>query len=123
LIDSVVLRLLGVILVTAGFVIFVWALGSFGSSWRIGIDEKAPGDLVTGGIFSVSRNPIFLFLDLYFIGTFLMNGALILLIFAVFIVLGLHYQIMQEERFLARNYGQAYRDYCSRTGRYLGGAR
>jgi protein-S-isoprenylcysteine O-methyltransferase Ste14 len=120
LIDSVGLKLLGVALVTAGFIIFVWALASFGNSWRVGIDEKAPGDLVTRGIFSVSRNPIFLFLDLYFIGTFLMNGTLILLIFAFIFVLGFHYQITQEERFLERNYGQAYRDYRSRTARYLG---
>ncbi len=120
LIESVELKLLGVALVTVGFIIFVWALISFGTSWRVGIDEKAPGDLVTRGIFSVSRNPIFLFLDLYFIGTFLINGALILLIFALVFALGLHYQIIQEERFLAKNYGRAYQDYRSRTARYLG---
>jgi protein-S-isoprenylcysteine O-methyltransferase Ste14 len=119
LINSTPAKLIGVSIVAFGFVIFVLALVSFGKSWRVGIDEKTPGELVTTGIFAVSRNPIFIFLDLYFIGTFLINGTLIFLIFAVLVVMGLHYQILQEEKALARIYGQACQDYCTRTGRYF----
>jgi len=119
LINSTPAKLIGVSLVAFSFVIFVLALVSFGKSWRVGIDEKTPGELVTTGIFAVSRNPIFVFLDLYFIGTFLINGTLIFLIFAVLVAVGLHYQILQEEKALARIYGQAYQDYCARTDRYF----
>ncbi|MBI5184202.1 MAG: hypothetical protein HZA01_00525 [Nitrospinae bacterium] len=83
------------------------ALVSFRDSWRAGIDEKTQGELITTGIFAVSRNPIFIFIDLYFIGTFLINGALIFLIFAAVVIIGLHCQIIQEEKFLAKAYGQA----------------
>jgi protein-S-isoprenylcysteine O-methyltransferase Ste14 len=69
---------------------------------------------------TVSRNPIFIFIDIYFIGTFLINETLIFLIFAALAVIGMHYQIMQEEKFLAKAYGQVYKDYCARTGRYVG---
>lgn len=123
LIDLWQIKLLGVALVSAGFLIFFWALASFGASWRIGIDEKTPGTLVTSGAFSFSRNPIFVFLDAYFIGTFLINGTLSFLLFALVVIGGLHYQILQEEKFLTKTYGEAYLEYRQRTGRYSGCSR
>jgi protein-S-isoprenylcysteine O-methyltransferase Ste14 len=119
LLDSNPLGLAGTVLIVLGLALFVWALISFGHSWRVGIDQRMQGDLVTGGAFALSRNPIFLFIDLYFVGTFLINGTLVFLLFALLVIVGLHYQIVQEERFLTEAYGQAYEDYCARTGRYL----
>jgi protein-S-isoprenylcysteine O-methyltransferase Ste14 len=119
-VDSMPLKIAGAILVVAGIAVFALALISFGISWRVGIDEKAPGGLVTTGMFAVSRNPIFLCLDLYAFGTFLLNGTLGFLIFAMLFALGIHYQILQEEGFLLRTYGREYQRYCDRTSRYLG---
>ncbi len=119
LIDSIPIKFIGVISVIAGFVIYTLGLSVFRSSWRMAIDENKPGKLVTNGIFSVIRNPIFTFFNLYFIGTFLINGSLIFLIFAVFIVLNLHYQILHEEKALLKIYGQAYQDYCAKATRYF----
>jgi protein-S-isoprenylcysteine O-methyltransferase Ste14 len=118
-VNSTQAKLIGVMLIAFGFVIYILALIALGDSWRMGIDNKAPGKLVTAGIFSVSRNPIYVFIDLYFTGTFLINGTLIFLIFAILTIAALHFQILQEERFLAKTYGQAYGDYCARTGRYI----
>ena len=119
LIDSSLLGFVGTVLIVLGSILFVWALISFGNSWRVGIDQMTQGNLVTSGVFALSRNPIFLFIDLYFIGTFLVNETLVFLLFALLAIVGLHYQIIQEERFLTRVYGRAYEDYCARTGRYL----
>jgi len=118
LLDSTTLQYIRLGMVVIGQMIFVLALSAFCDSWRVGVDGQAPGNLVTCGVFSISRNPIFIFL--YFIGTFLINGTLIFLLFAVVIVAGAHYQILQDERFLRQNYGNEYRDYCARTKRYLG---
>ena len=112
-------QILGVLVILAGDALFVWALISFGNSWRIGIDEKSAGTLVTDGIFAFSRNPIFAFIDLYFLGTFLVNGSLVFLVFTVAAILALHYQILQEEKFLSDRYGQTYREYTTRAGRYF----
>ena len=119
LFDLLPIKIAGILLILAGDGLFVWALLSFGSSWRVGIDEHKAGALVTDGAFAFSRNPIFVFLDLYFLGTFLINGTPIFLVFACGTVLGIHYQILQEEGFLSNHYAQAYREYCSRTGRYI----
>jgi len=119
LVNGLPLKIAGVLIILFGDFMFGWALISFGNSWRIGIDENSPGALVTGGIFALSRNPIFVFIDCYFIGTFLINGTLAFLIFAVMTVIGLDYQIHQEEKFLLDKYGRAYQTYCSQVGRYI----
>jgi len=53
------------------------------------------------------------------IGTFLLQGRLVFLALALVMVTMLHEQIQREERFLAQAYGDAYRDYRTRVGRYL----
>ena len=120
LIDSPVAKVIGVLLISLGCILFIMAYVSFGDSWRVGFDVKSPGALVTTGVFSFSRNPIYLFLDLWFIGTFMINGRLIFLILAVLAFGVQHWQILQEEAFLTNLYGQAYRNYLARTGRYVG---
>ncbi len=119
LIDFATPKIIGVVLTSLGCVLFVLAYVSFGDSWRMGFDVKNPGALVTTGVFSISRNPIYLFLDLWFMGTFLVNGTLGFLVFAILALVIQHWQILQEEAFLTNLYGQTYKDYLSRTGRYI----
>ena len=119
LVEATAARVLGALLVAAGLAIFGLALVAFGDSWRVGIDRQAPGALVTHGIFARSRNPVFLFMNLYAVGTFLLSGRLVFLLFALAAIAGLHYQIRQEERFLEQTHGDAYRSYRMRVARYL----
>jgi protein-S-isoprenylcysteine O-methyltransferase Ste14 len=119
LIGSTVAKIAGVFLVTVGLVVFISAFVSFGDSWRVGFDVKTPGKLVTTGIFAFTRNPIYVFVILWFVGIFLINGTLIFLIFALLAIASMHYQISQEEKFCAELYGQQYQDYCATTGRYF----
>lgn len=111
---------LGTLMILLGFGMLVWALLSFGESWRIGIDRSAPGSLVTNGAFSFSRNPIFLFLDLYVWGVFLVYTNLFFFLFALGLTLGTHRQILHEEEFLAEQYGWEYEEYNKRVRRYFG---
>ena len=119
LLNSFPAKIVGVALITLGLVILGSAYASFGDSWRVGFDVKTPGTLVTTGTFALSRNPIYVFLDLWFIGIFLINGTLIFLLFALLAVTVLHWQILQEEKFLVALYGQPYQSYCAKTGRYI----
>jgi protein-S-isoprenylcysteine O-methyltransferase Ste14 len=118
-VDSPAARVAGAALIVCGIALFALALASFGASWRVGIDEEHPGCLVTGGIFHFTRNPIFVFLDAYFVGTFLLNGTLFFLLAALLGVALIHYQILQEERFLEGRYGDPYREYKRTAPRYL----
>ena len=118
--DSRAADTLGGAMIMGGLTVFAAALNAFGRSWRIGIDHDRPGQLVTQGVFGVTRNPIFLFMDLYFIGTWLIQRDLFFLLFAIVAVAGIHYQILQEEKFLLSHYGDIYRRYLLRVPRYLG---
>jgi protein-S-isoprenylcysteine O-methyltransferase Ste14 len=112
-------RISGEALLIAGLIPFILAFVHFGTSWRIGIDRKTPGALVTGGIFAVTRNPIFVAFILFFFGMFLINGTWFFLIFALLAVVAIHFQILREEEFLKKQYGADYTAYSARTARYL----
>lgn len=119
LLDYFVLDITGIILNCAGIIIFTAALLSFGKSWRVGIDKDRPDKLITRGIFSITRNPIFLFLDLYFIGTWCIYTNLFFLICTLFVIGGTHYQIRKEEAFLLSHYGKEYEEYTKKVRRYI----
>ena len=119
LLDFALVRMFGTFVVTVAILLFIFAFLSFGSSWRVGLDPKTPGQLVTGGAFSISRNPIFVALDLWFIGIFLVQGSVFFLVFALVAMLLIHTQILREEKLLTELHGQSYRDYLKRAPRYL----
>ena len=113
------IKYVGIILCYAGLVIFLFALISFGKAWRIGIDEENSNELTTFGMFKFSRNPIFLFMDLYYIGIMLIYPNIIFIIMAIGTIIGIHFQILREEKFLENKFGEKYRDYRKNTRRYI----
>jgi protein-S-isoprenylcysteine O-methyltransferase Ste14 len=119
LIKIVWIKYIGIMLCYIGLIIFLLALISFGKAWRIGIDENNSNELVTGGIFKYSRNPIFLFMNLYFIGIMLIYPNIIFVIITICTVMGLHLQIVREEKFLQNKFGEEYREYKRKTRRYI----
>src|SRR5262245_34119527 len=54
------LRSTGVVLLIASLAWTIMAQAHMGESWRIGVDNEHKSTLVRTGVFSVSRNPIFL---------------------------------------------------------------
>jgi len=114
-----IIQFAGAFIIFAVLFVFCLALISFQSSWRVGIDTVAPGDLITTGVFSISRNPIFLSMDLYFLGTFLIYSNLFFLMCFVCLALGFQFQIRQEETFLIEKYGDRYRKYMTKVNRYI----
>ena len=109
----------GLCLAGAGVVVFGTAVHTMRDSWRAGIPEKDRTELITTGIFRVSRNPAFVGFDLLYIGilTAFFNWAL--LFFTLFAVTMLHLQILQEEKFLPTVFGSSYLAYRRKVRRYL----
>jgi len=113
------IKYVGIILCYAGLVIFLFALISFGKAWRIGIDEENSNELITFGMFKFSRNPIFLFMDLYYIGIMLIYPNIIFILMATGTIIGIHFQILREEKFLENKFGEKYNEYRKNTRRYI----
>ena len=110
---------MGALIVTGAVILYAIALHDLGVSWRLGLDRSAPGPLITGGVYHWTRHPIYVALDLWFMGTFLLIGRLSFLVLALVWVPLLHAIMQREERFLTQLYDDAYRDYSKRVGRYF----
>lgn len=92
----------------------------FKSSLRFGLNKNNLGKLITSGIFSVSRNPFFLSVELFFIGVALIFPSLFFIATAVFSIVGIHFFILKEEKFMIESYGESYSAYRKKVPRYFG---
>lgn len=90
-----------------------------GKSWRIGIDHSNETQLVTHGIFSLSRNPVFLGVALANLGIFLMLPNLLSCVITVSTWIIMNVQVRLEEAFLSETHGQEYNDYKSKVRRWI----
>lgn len=115
------LRWVGMGLAVAGTTLFFCTVLAMHDNWRAGVSHTDKTDLVTDGLFTISRNPAFLGFDLVYLGILLMFFNWILLALSLFAALMLHLQITQvEEKFLEETFGQQYLDYKKRVNRYFG---
>jgi protein-S-isoprenylcysteine O-methyltransferase Ste14 len=88
-------------------------------SWRVGIDEQQKTELVTTGIFSYSRNPIYAGMLASVIGLFMVtpNGFTLLLMVAGYLLIQV--QVRVEEDFLLKMHGQLYTNYKASVRRFV----
>ncbi len=103
-----------------GDLIFLLSVICMKDSWRAGIPDTDKTALVTTGIYRYSRNPAFLGFDFMYIGVLLMYFNVLTAFFTLFAIVSLHFQILQEERYLAAAFGAPYIEYKNQVFRYLG---
>ena len=117
--QSEVIAWAGVGLCFGGLLLLLLSLLSFGRSFRVGIDVDHPDKLVTTGMFAFSRNPIYVGFAFALLGQFLIFPNWVLLIYLVAGIWLFHRQVLREEEFLRKHYGQEYVEYSKRVRRYL----
>lgn len=77
-------------------------------------------ELVSSGVYRVTRNPMYLGFALALVGWALFQGSLWGLVWvAAFVVYLDRFQIRPEERALAAAFGRTFEDYCARVRRWL----
>ena len=114
-------RIGGAAAAVCGVTAFMLSVFTMRDSWRAGVSEQERTELITGGIYKISRNPAFLGFDLVYIGILLMFFNPVLLAASVFAIGMLHLQIVKvEEPFLISSFGVPYREYQLQVNRYLG---
>jgi protein-S-isoprenylcysteine O-methyltransferase Ste14 len=113
------LRIAGAILLFGGIALLAAAQLNLGASWRIGINEdEAPG-LVTGGLYRFCRHPIYLGLVMALAGYAALLPTTLSFVLLAGAYLGVRVQAAVEEAYLERTYGEAFRTYAGRVGRFL----
>ena len=111
----------GAVLLFGGIVFLVMAQLNLGASWRIGIDEGTSPGLVTSGLYRFCRNPIFLAILTVLTGYTLLLPTRLSLTLLLGAFIGIRQQVLAEEAYLLRAYGDAYREYARNVGRFLPG--
>lgn len=109
----------GAVIALLGVLVFIAAMLTMRDSWRAGIPDGEDTAMITSGLYRISRNPAFLGFDLMYLGTLIAFSNIVHLAFALFAIVMLHMQILEEERYLAQVFDEAYAAYKARTGRYF----
>ena len=119
LVDSLLMKIVGILFIAFALVFLSLALLHFKTSLRFGLDEKNKGQLITFGVFSISRNPFFVSLDLYFAGVAIVLPSLFFISFAILALVSIHIFILKEEKFMLKVYGEEYEKYLKNVRRYF----
>lgn len=119
--DHVVLIVVGCVITTVGVLTFIISVVQMKDNWRAGVQRENKTNLVTTGIYSISRNPAFLGFDLMYIGIMFTFFNCYLCLATGFVLVFFHLQIVNvEEDFLLEVFGQEYIEYKKKVCRYLG---
>lgn len=118
-IENETLSIIGWVFLIISLIIVWIAQSNMANSWRIGIDEKNKTKLVTKGLFSISRNPIFLGIMIANIGLFLVIPNAFTLLITSLSTISINTQIRLEEEFLEQEFGNDYLEYKTKVRRWI----
>ena len=112
----------------AGFILFILGVSVISAGRRELSRHGQPTDpgkptsqVVTSGIFSISRNPLYLGVAILILGlSLLVNGWWILIMLVVEVTLCHFVLILPEERYLASTFGTGYEEYRRNVYRWFG---
>ena len=116
-----IIRIMGIFLGIIGDIVFIASVLTMKDSWRAGVSYEEKTDLITNGIYQISRNPAFLGFDLVYLGMCLMFFNTILLIISLLAMMMFHLQIKYvEEPFLKQEFKEQYLQYYQQVNCYIG---
>lgn len=111
----------GIVSVSIGIGLIVLARREF-ARYRQPTDPGQPtSQVIKTGVFTISRNPLYLASSIVLLGFALALNLLWALVTLVFSIIICHYVlIVPEEKYLMTKFGQEYRDYSMIVHRWLG---
>jgi protein-S-isoprenylcysteine O-methyltransferase Ste14 len=112
--------ILGLIFILTGLIFSIPALLQFFKSKNTIIPIKPASSLQIRGIYSVSRNPMYLGLLFTYIGLALIFGNWWTIFLIPVLILLVHYLIIiPEEKYLLRAFGNSYSEYIRKVRRWI----
>lgn len=118
IIQNLPFEILGVILIILGAILTTIAMFQLGISARIYI-PKQKTKLITSGVYQFCRNPAHIGMYLSFFGLFFLLPSHFYLIGLCLFLMYQHFRIVQEEKFLEKTFGDEYKNYMHKVGRYV----
>ncbi len=112
-------RWLGVGLGIVCVALIYWMFSSIGTGITPTVATRSEHKLVTKGPYRWIRHPLYTFGTLFFISFALIVDSWFIAVMAVLAIILLSIRLPTEEALLIEKFGDEYRDYMKRTGRYL----
>jgi protein-S-isoprenylcysteine O-methyltransferase Ste14 len=110
----------GAVFIVFGLIVIVPSLIQFAKSRNSLITIKAATSLQTSGIYSVSRNPMYLGLMMIYIGMALLKGNVWTFLFIPVVMMTMQfYVIRNEENYLAGKFPGEFGDYVKKVRRWI----
>ena len=113
-------RFVGTIVIAGCAALMAWALVYF-QSWRFRAKLDEHHQLATGGPFRTVRHPIYMGLNMLALGSAIWVPTAILWFACLLMAIGSDLRARAEETLLETAFGQPYRDYRTRTRRFVPG--
>jgi len=109
--ETLTIKYVGLGLLAFALIWTIIAHGHMKNSWRIGIDTETKTELITAGLYQLSRNPIFFGMIISLAGFFLTTPNALTGLFLILGYVLIQIQIRLEEEFLTNQHEQKYIDY------------
>lgn len=107
------------LLLAVGFTIRYLAFKLIFSVNKGFLPKYVPENLITDGVFRVSRNPAYLGILSMWTGAFLLEPNLFMVVAVVLLFVRFNGMASREEGVLANQFGEAYASYKKKTRRWL----
>ena len=117
--DTFTIKYIGLGLLAFALIWTIIAQGHMKNSWRIGIDTETKTELITAGLFRISRNPIFFGMIVSLVGLLLTTPNALTGIFLILGYVLIQIQIRLEKEFLSNQHGEKYLIYKQKVRRLI----
>ena len=101
-----------------GLIAVIISLMYLGSSTRLGLPTDNT-ELKTNGIYSLSRNPMYLGFNLLTISSVIYTLNFVVIILGIYSIIIYHLIILGEEKYLSARFGDAFKMYKKTVRRYI----
>ncbi len=113
------LRGLGLALGTISLAVQIWVHVTLQKSWLSARKSGKRNVVIAGGLYAWIRHPLYLALMLLIVSLSLVSGFVPFLVLALLAILALDITARKEEAAMLRQFGNEYRMYMERTGRFF----
>lgn len=117
------LQITGAVLLIVGTAFTLWARWVLGTMWAAVAEIKENHQLRTGGPYHITRHPIYTGLLCMLLGSMLIGGFGIWVLYFIAGLLAIIIKAMSEERLLQATFGDQYSQYRRRVPRLIPGLR
>ncbi|MHA1959534.1 MAG: methyltransferase [Candidatus Thorarchaeota archaeon] len=112
-------RWIGVFGAGLSVLLVAWIHVNLGRQYSAELAIQEGHDLVTSGPYSRTRHPMYTVLNLFSISLSITTSSLLIILFAILVAIPFPWIARKEEEMLLEQFGDDYREYMERTGRFF----